>query len=102
MCTTFWEEARTHARSAPGKCQYTTACALPSPPQKACISREEARRRIFMVDSKGLITTSRGDKLPEHKQRFARDDGTPDMKVGAAACCTPACCTSATAAGDCR
>ncbi|KAL4430559.1 hypothetical protein ABPG77_005799 [Micractinium sp. CCAP 211/92] len=48
--------------------------------QKACISREEARRRIFMVDSKGLITTSRGDKLPEHKQRFARDDGTPDMR----------------------
>lgn len=36
-----------------------------------------------MVDSKGLITTSRGDALPEHKQRFARDDGTPDMKVGA-------------------
>jgi hypothetical protein len=28
----------------------------------------------------GLITTTRGDKLPEHKQRYARDDGTPDMK----------------------
>ncbi|KAL4436957.1 hypothetical protein ABPG75_004096 [Micractinium tetrahymenae] len=48
--------------------------------QKADISRDEARRRIFMVDSKGLITTTRGDKLPQHKQHFARDDGTPDMK----------------------
>lgn len=52
--------------------------------QTAGIERDEARRRIFMVDSKGLITTTRGDKLPEHKQRYARDDGTPDMKVGCA------------------
>ncbi len=33
-----------------------------------------------MVDSKGLITTTRGDKLPSHKQQMARKDGTPDMK----------------------
>lgn len=33
-----------------------------------------------MVDSKGLITSTRGDKLPAHKQPFARTDGTPDMK----------------------
>lgn len=47
---------------------------------KADISWEEARKRIYMVDSKGLITTSRGDKLPEHKQKYARDDDTKDMK----------------------
>ena len=33
-----------------------------------------------MVDSKGLITTSRGDKLPEHKKQMARSDDTPNMK----------------------
>lgn len=48
--------------------------------QKGGLEAEEARSHIYMVDSKGLITTTRGDKLPEHKQRFARSDGTPDMK----------------------
>lgn len=33
-----------------------------------------------MCDSKGLVTTTRGDKLPEHKTIMARKDGTPDMK----------------------
>lgn len=33
-----------------------------------------------MVDSKGLITTSRGDKLPSHKKQMARSDDTPNMK----------------------
>ena len=33
-----------------------------------------------MVDSKGLITTSRGDKLPDHKKQMARSDDTPNMK----------------------
>lgn len=33
-----------------------------------------------MVDSKGLITDTRGDELPEHKQEMARRDGVPDMK----------------------
>ena len=42
---------------------------------------EDARKRVWMVDSKGLITTTRGDKLPEHKKAYARSDGTPDMKV---------------------
>jgi len=43
---------------------------------------EEARKAIFMVDSKGLITTTRGDKdkLAKHKIPFARSDGTPDQK----------------------
>ncbi|PRW33894.1 NADP-dependent malate dehydrogenase [Chlorella sorokiniana] len=48
--------------------------------QKAGISWGEARKRIYMVDSKGLITFTRGDTLPDHKKHFARDDGTPDMK----------------------
>lgn len=35
-----------------------------------------------MVDSKGLITTKRGDKLPKHKLEMARDDELPikDLK----------------------
>ena len=33
-----------------------------------------------MVDSKGLITTSRGDKLPAHKKQMARSDDTPNLK----------------------
>ena len=33
-----------------------------------------------MVDSKGLVTTTRGDELPAHKKIYARSDGTPDMK----------------------
>ena len=43
------------------------------------ITLEQARAAIFMVDSKGLITTTRGDALPQHKVAFARGDGTPDM-----------------------
>ena len=38
-------------------------------------------QRIYMVDSKGLVTTSRGDELPEHKKLMARSDKeTPNMK----------------------
>lgn len=48
--------------------------------QAGCDTLEDARKRIWMVDSHGLITTTRGDKLPEHKKPFARTDGTPDMK----------------------
>lgn len=38
------------------------------------VPRDQARKAIFMVDSKGLIHTSRGDKLPSHKQLFARNE----------------------------
>lgn len=37
------------------------------------ITRQEALDRIFMFDSKGLITTTRGDKLSSTKQPFAHD-----------------------------
>lgn len=54
--------------------------------QTCNISMEDARSRIWMVDSKGLITATRADvaagKLPEHKKPFVRTDGTPDMQVG--------------------
>ena len=38
-----------------------------------------------MLDSKGVITNTRGDTLAEHKKVFCRTDGTKDMKV-----CAPA------------
>ncbi|CED83303.1 malate dehydrogenase [Phaffia rhodozyma] len=38
------------------------------------LSPEEARKRIYLVDTKGLITNDRGDKLAEHKKFFSRDD----------------------------
>lgn len=44
------------------------------------LTKEEAYQRIYMVDTKGLITTSRGDKLAEHKVGMARTDDTPNMK----------------------
>lgn len=33
-----------------------------------------------MIDSKGLVTTTRGDELPAHKKLFACGEGTPNMK----------------------
>ncbi len=42
---------------------------------------EDARKRIWMVDTDGLVTTERCHELPEHKKAYARNDGTPDMKV---------------------
>lgn len=37
-------------------------------------------QRVWMMDSKGIITESRGDKLASHKQRVARTDDTPPIK----------------------
>jgi len=58
----------------------TIAAAVASADPTGKTTIEAARERIFMVDSKGLITTTRGDTLPSHKVPFARRDGSPDMK----------------------
>ncbi|KOS18621.1 NADP-dependent malic enzyme [Escovopsis weberi] len=38
------------------------------------LSEEEARRKFYLVDTKGLVTLDRGDRLAEHKKYFARGD----------------------------
>jgi len=47
---------------------------------KGGVSAEEAKKAIYMLDSKGIITNTRGDTLAEHKKVFCRTDGTKDMK----------------------
>eukprot|EP00927_Polykrikos_kofoidii_P012830 TRINITY_DN15564_c0_g1_i1.p1 TRINITY_DN15564_c0_g1~~TRINITY_DN15564_c0_g1_i1.p1 ORF type:complete len:1142 (-),score=177.17 TRINITY_DN15564_c0_g1_i1:55-3123(-) len=39
---------------------------------------EEARMHIYMFDQKGLLTTTRGDVIPEYSLPFARSDGVAD------------------------
>ncbi|ORX60459.1 hypothetical protein DM01DRAFT_1332616 [Hesseltinella vesiculosa] len=38
------------------------------------LSEDEAKRLFWIVDSKGLVTLDRGDKLAKHKVYYARDD----------------------------
>ena len=36
------------------------------------LSKEEARKKFWFLDSKGLVTTTRGDELAEHNIPYAR------------------------------
>jgi malate dehydrogenase (oxaloacetate-decarboxylating)(NADP+) len=38
------------------------------------ISLEQARQQIWLIDTRGLVTTTRGGKLEEHKIPYARDE----------------------------
>ena len=38
------------------------------------VAREEVIKRFYLIDTKGLVTTTRGDKLASHKVALARTD----------------------------
>ncbi|KAK1783598.1 hypothetical protein QBC45DRAFT_429126 [Copromyces sp. CBS 386.78] len=41
---------------------------------KRGLSEQQAKDKFYLVDTKGLVTQDRGDKLVEHKKYFARTD----------------------------
>lgn len=45
---------------------------------EAGCSEKEARQRIWMVDSRGLVTSARPGKLQAHKQAYAREEENAD------------------------
>lgn len=40
------------------------------------LSEDEAKKVFYLVDSKGLVTLDRGDRLAQHKVYFARSDNS--------------------------
>ncbi|KAK7749695.1 hypothetical protein SLS53_000274 [Cytospora paraplurivora] len=38
------------------------------------LTEEEAKKKFYLVDTRGLVTKDRGDKLADHKHYFARTD----------------------------
>lgn len=46
---------------------------------KEGLSEDEARKRFWLVDSKGLVTMDRPGELAEHKVYFARDDNNGEQ-----------------------
>ena len=40
------------------------------------LTEDEAKHKFYLVDTKGLVTKDRGDKLAEHKKFFARTDNS--------------------------
>jgi malate dehydrogenase (oxaloacetate-decarboxylating)(NADP+) len=38
------------------------------------LSEQQAKEKFYLVDTKGLVTKDRGDRLAEHKKYFARTD----------------------------
>lgn len=43
------------------------------------MTEDQAKRVFWIVDSKGLVTLDRGDKLAQHKVYYARDDNNGEQ-----------------------
>jgi malate dehydrogenase (oxaloacetate-decarboxylating)(NADP+) len=59
--------------------------------QEGEISLEEARKKIFLVESKGLVTKNRPGELQDHKKAFAHDIEDCDNLLSAVKTLKPSC-----------